>query len=84
MMPTDGETAEFKEWWNATCDSDETGRTRMMASHAFEAGRHYAAEIVESFAGDIQMEMTDSNEIAAKIMGLTLGEYHKLREERLR
>lgn len=44
-MPTDGETLEFKEWWNNTCDPDETGRTRMMAAHAFEAGREKQRQI---------------------------------------
>jgi hypothetical protein len=45
MMPTDGETIEFKEWWSKTCDPSETGRTRMMAAHAFEAGRQVQRQI---------------------------------------
>jgi len=77
------ESKEFTEWWNAKFDPDETGRTRMAASHAFEAGRYYAAEVVESLSSDIQLEMADANDIAAKIVGLTPDEYYDRRQERL-
>ena len=45
MMPTDGETLEFKQWWNERFDPCETGRTRMAAAHAFEAGREWQRRI---------------------------------------
>ena len=40
-MITNYETPEFTQWWNTHCDPDETGRTRMMAAHAFEWGRAF-------------------------------------------
>lgn len=35
------ESLEFTEWWNEDFDPNETGRARMIASHAFEAGRAF-------------------------------------------
>jgi hypothetical protein len=29
---------EFQDWWNAKFDPDETGRTRIVAALAFDAG----------------------------------------------
>lgn len=50
MMPTDGETLEFKQWWSEHFDPSETGRTRMMAAHAFEAGRAKQRQIQDDDA----------------------------------